>query len=155
MISMLVSFLGGSAFRMLWGEIAAWFTDRQEHKHEMERMRLQGELDSAQHARNLDALRVQAELGVKTIEVQAASAISQVDADAFRQAATSISQQSGIWLVDLWNGVIRPLVATVCLTLVILHFWRADWVLDEQGWALCGAALGLYLADRALFKRGK
>jgi hypothetical protein len=30
-------------------------------------MRLQGELDAAQHARNLEAIRVQVDLGVKTI----------------------------------------------------------------------------------------
>jgi hypothetical protein len=155
MLTTLISFLGGSAFRMLWGEISAWLTARQDHRFEIERMRLQGELDAAQHSRNQDAIRLQAELGVKTIEVQAAGAIHQIEADAWRSAVDSIGRQSGIWLVDLWNGIVRPLVATVCLVLVVLHFWRAGWTLDEQGWALCGAALGLYLADRALFKRGK
>ena len=155
MLTTLISFLGGSAFRMLWGEISAWLTARQDHRHEIDRMRLQGELDAAQHARNLEAITVQAQLGVKTIEVQAAGAISQVEAAAWGAAVESIGRPTGIWLVDLWNGVIRPLVATICLALVVLHFWRAGWVLDEQGWALCGAALGLYLADRALFKRGK
>lgn len=155
MLTTLISFLGGSAFRMLWGEISAWLTARQDHRFEIERMRLQGELDAAQHSRNQDAIRLQAELGVKTIEVQAAGAIQQVEADAWRSAVESIGRQSGIWLVDLWNGIVRPLVATVCLVLVVLHFWRAGWTLDDQGWSLCGAALGLYLADRALFKRGK
>jgi hypothetical protein len=28
-------------------------------------------------------------------------------------------------------------------------------VLDDNGWSICGAALGIYLADRSLFKRGK
>ena len=38
---------------------------------------------------------------------------------------------------------------------MVLHFYRAGWVLDEQGWALVGAVLGIYVADRTLFKRGK
>ena len=40
MISALVSFLGGSVFRMLWGEISAWLTKAQDHKHEIERGRV-------------------------------------------------------------------------------------------------------------------
>lgn len=154
-ITTLLSFLGGNAFRLLWGEISSWLTARQDHRFEMDRMRLQGELDAQQHERNQSAIRLQAELGVKTIEVQAAGAIHQVEADAWRSAVESIGRQSGIWLVDLWNGLVRPVLATMCIALVALHFWRANWVLDEQGWALIGAVLGIYVADRTLFRRGK
>ena len=35
------------------------------------------------------------------------------------------------------------------------HFAQNGWVLDDNGWSICGAALGIYLADRSLFKRGK
>lgn len=155
MIATLVSFLGGTAFRMLWGEISSMLTKRQDHAHEMARMRLQGEADAAQHARNLEAIKVQAELGVQVIRVQAEADTDRAEADAWRGAVDSVGKPSGIWLVDLWNGIIRPLVATVCLALWVLHVHRAGWVLDEQGWAILGAALGLYLADRALTKRGK
>jgi hypothetical protein len=41
------------------------------------------------------------------------------------------------------------------MSLVALHFYRHNWTLDEQGWALVGAALGIFVADRTLFKRGK
>jgi hypothetical protein len=155
MLTTLISFLGGSAFRMLWGEIAAFFTARQEHQQELDRMRLQGELDAAAHARNLAAIKLQADLGVKTIEVQAQAAVSQREADAWLAAVQATAQRTGIWLVDLWNGVMRPLIASVCLFMILRHFAAHQWTLDDQGWALCGAALGIYLADRALFKRGK
>lgn len=155
MIATLFSFLGGTAFRMLWGEVAAWFTKRQEHAQEIDRLRLQMEADAAQHARNLEAIKVQADLGVKTIQVQADAAQAQIEAQAWGAAVESIGKPTGIWLVDLWNGIIRPMVATVCLCLWVLHTYRAGWVLDEQGWSILGAALGLYLADRTLAKRGK
>ncbi len=155
MLTTLLSFLGGSAFRMLWGEISAYLTKRQDQRMEIERMRLQGELDAAQHARNLEAIKVQADLGVQTIRVQAEGAVSAAEADAWREAVASIGRPTGIWIVDLWNGIIRPLVATVCVVLWVLHVARAGWVLDEQGWSILSAALGLYLADRALAKRGK
>lgn len=155
MFATLLSFLGGSAFRMVWGEVSAWLTKRQDHAQELDRMRLQAELDAAQHARNMEAIRTQAELQVQTVRVAAEGAVSESEAEGWRAAAESIGKPTGIFLVDLWNGIIRPLTASICLFLWVLHVHRAGWVLDEQGWSILGAALGLYLADRALAKRGK
>lgn len=155
MITTLISFLGGNAFRMLWGEISAWLGKRQEHAHEIERMRLQAELDAAQHARSMEIQRLQAELGVQTLRVQAEAEVDTAEAHAWAAAASSIGRRTGTGWVDAWNGLIRPLVATVCIVLWVLHVSRAGWVLDEQGWAILGAALGIYLADRTLSKRGK
>lgn len=155
MISALLSFLGGTAFRMIWGEVSAWLTARQSHAHEVERLRLQADLDAAAHAREQDAMRLQAELGAKIIRVQADGVVSGIEAQGWADAASSVSRPTGIRFVDAWNGCIRPAVATVCLVLWVLHVQRAGWVLDEQGWSILGAALGLYLADRALTKRGK
>jgi len=151
----ILSFFGGSAFRMLWGEISSWLTKRQDHAHELELLRAQAQIAADQHARNLEAIRVQAELGVQTIRVQAEGDVSKLDAAAFNTAVELTGKSTGIWLVDLWNGVIRPALATMCAALVALHFYRANWVLDENGWALVGAVLGIYVADRTLFKRGK
>lgn len=155
MIAALVSFLGGSVFRMLWGEISSWMTARQDHKHEVERMVLQGRLDAQQFERNMQSIRVQAELGIKTIEVQGEAAVAQLETDAWLEGVKGTTKLTGLWFIDTWNGVIRPFVATWAVLMITLHFSRANWILDDNGWALCGAALGIYLADRALFKRGK
>lgn len=155
MLTTLFSFLGGTAFRMIWGEVSAWLTARQTHAHELDRLRLQAEVDAAQHARNLESTRVQAELGVQTIRVQAEGVATGAEAHAWGDAAANVTKLTGIWFVDAWNGVIRPLTASICLFLWVQHVARAGWVLDDQGWAILGAALGLYLADRALSKRGK
>lgn len=155
MFTTLISFLGGNAFRMLWGEVSALLTKSQDHAHEIERMRLQAELDAAQHARNLEAQRMQAELGVQVIRVQAEADLGAVEAEAWRDAVGATGRKTGSGLIDAWNGAIRPAVATVCIALWVLHVSRAGWVLDEQGWAILGAALGIYLADRTLTKRGK
>lgn len=155
MIATLLSFLGGTAFRMIWGEVSAWLTAKQNQAHEIERLRLQAEVDAAQHARNLESIKLQAELGVQTIRVQAEGVATGAEAQAWGEAAANVTKLTGIWLVDMWNGIIRPLTASICLGLWVLHVGKAGWVLDEQGWAILGAALGLYLADRALSKRGK
>jgi hypothetical protein len=155
MFAALLSFLGGSVFRMLFGEISSWMNKKQDHLHEMDRMRLQGELDNSQFLRNQDALRLQAELGVKLVHVQAEAVVDQIEADGWLAAVKGTTQTIGIWFIDAWNGVIRPFVATWAVIMVTLHFAQTGWVLDDNGWSICGAALGIYLADRSLFKRGK
>lgn len=155
MITTLISFFGGSAFRVVWAELAAWFTKRQDHSQEVERIRLQGELDAQAHARNLESLKLQSDLGVKVIEMQSSSNVKSIETDAWLEAVKGTTQKVGIAFVDAWNGVIRPLVATWAVVMVTIHYANHNWTLDENGWGLCGAALGLYLADRALMKRGK
>ena len=155
MFAALLSFLGGSVFRMLFGEISSWMNKKQDHLHEMDRMRLQGELDNSQFLRNQDALRLQAELGVKLVHVQAEAVVDQIEANGWLAAVKGTTQTIGIWFIDAWNGVIRPFVATWAVIMVTLHFAQTGWVLDDNGWSICGAALGIYLADRSLFKRGK
>jgi hypothetical protein len=111
-ISAILSFLGGSAFRMVWGEVAAWMNRRQEHAQELDRMRLQGEMDAAQHARNLESIRVQAELGIKTIQVQADAAVAGLETEAWLEAVKATGRPIGVAWVDAWNASIRPGVAT-------------------------------------------
>ena len=155
MFSALLSFLGGSVFRMLFGEISSWMNKKQDHAHEMDRMRLQGDLENAQFLRTQEALRLQAELGVKLVHVQAEAVVDQIEANGWLAAVKGTTQTIGVWFIDAWNGVIRPFVATWSVLMITLHFAQTGWVLDDNGWSLCGAALGIYLADRSLFKRGK
>jgi hypothetical protein len=154
MISAILSFLGGSAFRMVWGEVASFLNRRQEHAQELDRMRLQGEMDAAQHARNLESIRVQADLGVKTIQVQAAAESAGMETEAWLAAVRATGRSIGVAWVDAWNASIRPGVATWAV--VMLSAEAATLVaLSEGAASVCYAALGLYLADRALAKRGK
>lgn len=155
MISAIISFLGGSVFRMIWGEVSTWVTAKQSHAQELERLRLQGELDAAQHSRNLEAIRVHAELGVKEIRVKAEADLERIDAEGFYGAARDAMKPTGIWLVDLWNGVIRPLCATIAVAMWVLSLYRSGWVLGSWDQELTAAVLGFFFADRALGKRGK
>lgn len=154
MISALLSFLGGTAFRMLWGEISHWLTSRQDHRHEIERMRLQGDLDAAQHQRQQDAIRLQAEMGVKTIAVQAEADIRRLDAESFLQGVKATAVVTGIRFIDGWNACIRPAVATWAVAMLTLGEFAVI-TMSENALSVCSAALGLYLADRNLMKRGK
>lgn len=154
MITALLSFLGGNVFRMIFGELISAWNKKQDHAQEMDRMRLQGELDASQHDRNIGAIRVQAELGVKTIQVQAESNISEIEATGWLEAVKATAIQTGLAWVDAWNAVIRPAVATWAIIMMSLHEFQVI-NMSENTIALSGAALGIYLADRSLFKRGK
>lgn len=155
MLSALFSFLGGTAFRMIWGELSAWLTARQDHRHEVERMRLQAELDAAQHGRNLESIKVQAELGVKTIQVQAEADVSRLELEGWSGAVREALKPSGIWVVDVWNGVIRPLAATIALILWVGALNRQGWMMTAWDQELVGVVLGFFFASRELSKRGK
>ena len=154
MFTALFSFLGGSVFRMIWGEVSAFLTSRQDHGFEIERMRLQGDLAGAQHVREMESIRVQAELGVQTIRVQGEADIGRLEADGWLEAVKGTTRAVGVAWVDAWNAVIRPGVATwAVLMMTISELALID--LSDNTLAVCSAALGIYLADRSLFKRGK
>lgn len=155
MISAIISFLGGSVFRMIWGEVSSLLTARQSHAQEMERLKLQGELDAAQHARNLESLKLQNDLGVKEIRVQAEADLSRLDTEGFYSAVSNAMKPTGIKLVDAWNGVIRPLCATIAIAMWVLSLYRAEWTLGAWDQELTAAVLGFFFADRTLGKRGK
>jgi len=154
-MSALISFLGGSAFRMIWGEVSSYFTRKQEHALEMERMKVQGDLEAAQHARNLESIRVQADLGVKTIQVQAEADLARTDAAAWADAVTAVGRSTGIKFLDIWNGSVRPLLATISIAVVLFEVMKNGFILSEWDKELVSAILGIYVADRSLGKRGK
>lgn len=154
-MSAILAFLGGNAFRLIFGEIVAYFNKKQEHALEVERMRLQGELDAAQHGRNMESLRLQADLGVKTIQVQRDADLDRIDASAWAAAVADVGRQTGIKFLDIWNGSIRPLLATIAIGVVLFEIIKNGFVLTDWDRELVGAILGIYVADRSLARRGK
>lgn len=148
MISALISFFGGSVFRMVWGEVSAWLTAKQQHAQDIESLKLKETLDAAAHVRSLESMKVQADLGVKTIEAQST-------ADAFTQAVKDVGKSTGIVFIDIWNGSVRPALATASLIVICAEVIRNGFVLNDWDRELVGAILGVYVADRALVNRGK
>jgi len=155
MISALVSFLGGSAFRMIWGELSSWWTKKQDHQNEMERLRLEKELEDARHARDLERLRLQSDLGVREIEVQRDADVSRAEATAFSEALAASARPTGVVWVDAWNGSIRPAFASVALGLWVLKLSTIGFKMDPFDLEMLGVIAGFYFADRSLGKRGK
>lgn len=148
MLTALFTFLGGAAVRLALGHLFDFVTKWQDQRNELARLRLQGELDAAQHTRTLESIRLQADLGVKVIEAQAAGHVSAAEADAFVEAVRATGQKTGIAWVDVWNGIIRPLLATVCIALWIGSMHSRGWLLDDWDRSLMSLALGVFVGGR-------
>ena len=155
MFSALFSFLGGSAFRMLWGELSAYFTRQQEHAHEIERLRLQNDLEAAQHARQTESIKLQSEMGIKVIEAQREADIDHLETEAWADRVRAIGTPTGIKIIDAWNAGICPALATLSILVIMAEVVVAGFVISDWTRELIAAAIGLYVADRRLQKRGK
>jgi len=148
MFTALFTFLGSTVMRLALGHIFDFVTKWQDSKNELAHMQMQGQLDAAQHARNLEAIKVQADLGVKVIEAQTESHVTSAEADAFVEAVKATGQKTGIVWVDVWNGIIRPLLASVCIALWIRAMGQQGWVLTEWDKQLMSMALGIFVGGR-------
>lgn len=155
MFGALFSFLGGSVFRMVWGELAGYFKAKQEHAQEIERMRLQGELEAQRFERDQSRIKLQSDLNVREVTVAGDLAIQKTEAEAFVEAMKTAMKPVGIAWVDAWNGSIRPAAATISLCLWVLALANAGFIIADWDRELVGVILGFYFADRSLGKRGK
>lgn len=154
-VSALISFLGGSAFRMVWGEVSAYFTRRQEHQQELERMKASDDLERGRHERDLERIRLQSDLKVEEVKIVGDLAIQKTDADGFVEAMKNAFKPIGIVWVDAWNGSVRPAAASIALCLWVLALAKQGFIVNDWDRELIGAILGFYFADRALARRGR
>jgi len=155
MFSALFSFLGGSVFRMIWGEVSAAWTKHQDHKHELEAMKLQADLEKAKHDQEMERLKVSSELHIKEVEVIADAEVEKLDAEAFIVAQKTLNQPTGNKIIDGWNGAIRPAAASTALLVWWFCLYTQGFVLTEWDKELVGVILGFYFAHRVFSSRGK
>lgn len=151
----LISFLSGAAFRMIWGEVSAWMNKKLEHQQEVERMKLQADIEAARAEQQMKQIELQHTLGVKEIQVAGDVKISELEAAAFLEAQKNANKPTGIRWVDAWNGAIRPSAATLSLFIWLLSLIRTAFVLSEWDRGLISAIFGYFFADRSLAKRNK
>ena len=150
----LFSFLGGSIFRMIWGELSAWLNKRQDHQHEIERLRLQADLDERAHQRRMESVRFEAEQQVKIIHVQAEAAVTQIEAEGWLEAVKATGRKVGVAWVDAWNSAIRPGLATWGVVMLTLEAFALAQITEGTA-SVIFAALGIFVADRTLGKKGR
>lgn len=150
--SALISFLGGATARAAIGSIITWLEKKQEHAQEMERQRLQAELDERAHERSMALVRLQADLKLSEIRLAGDTAVALEEARAFTAAQERANQPTGSWLIDAWNGSIRPGAATIALAIWGLKLFKQSLAVTDWDMNLISSILGYYFADRHMGK---
>lgn len=152
-MSAILSFLGGSAFRLIWSHVAEYLNKHQEHKQEVERMRIQGQLDAQRHQQDCQRLQLQAELGIKEVMVHADAEVGKLEAEAFVEAMkNAIPKPTGIKWVDAWNNILRPFGVSMAYMLVILELATVNFMMTDWHRSLVGTMIGFIFASRELAK---
>ena len=151
----LISFFGGSAFRMIWGEVSSFFTAKQDHQFEMEKLELQSKVDQQTFANQIEQIKTQISLGMQEIVVKSQADQGVADANAFVEAMKVANQPTGVKWVDAWNASVRPAYASIALLLWVFQLYEQQWVMAAFDLDLFGCITGFYFADRSLRHRGK
>lgn len=144
----LFSFLGGTAFRLIFGQVMEWLNKRQDHLHELASMEMQSKLEDQRHTRDMERIKLQSDLNVKEVVVQADAHVRASEAQAFIEAVKATQVKSGVAWVDGWNGAIRPAGATIALTLWVGTVVMAKFVLSEFDQTLIAAFIGVFVGER-------
>jgi hypothetical protein len=146
----ILSFLGGTAFRWLFGEVIGFFKARQEHAQELERMRLSADLERARAELQRQAIQQAADMGVRIVEAQSAAAAEKLAGEAFLAAVQGANDagKRADW-IGAWNACIRPLLATVSIVLLVGQAVAPQvFVLTALTLELICAVLGVFVGGR-------
>lgn len=142
----LLSFLGGTAFRWIFGEALDFFKKKQEFQSELELRRLEHEQERERHQWQQEAIRAHAEMGIKVIEAQADADERRGAAQVFLAAVQGVNKASERtdW-VGKWNAAIRPALATVAMVCLVgesLHLMTLSALFAEVSCAVLGVFVG-------------
>jgi hypothetical protein len=148
MLTALFTFLASAGARLAIGKLFESLEKWQDNRNEIARMRVQADLEAAAHERNLAALRLQHDLGIRTIDAQSSAETQASLMDAFNEAVRATRDRTGVWFIDAWNGVIRPLLATIALGLWVASIWQRGGVLDDWDRGLMASAIGIFVGGR-------
>lgn len=145
-----LSFIGGTAFRWLFGELIGYLKARQETQAELERMRLEHEQAKDRAEWQRQAVAEAAAAGIKLVEAKAEAQSMQAADDAFLSAIGGVNEASKRtdW-IGAFNALIRPELAQVSIILLAAHaFWPQHVMITGiVGEVICGA-LGLFVGER-------
>ena len=146
----ILSFLGGTAFRWLFGEIIGFVKEREERKREIELLALQHAQEKDRHQWQQEAIKAQADAGVRVIEARRVADESAAADDAFLKAIEGVNRASdrADW-IGAWNAAVRPFLATVGILLLVANAIAPSVVvLSALVMEVICAVLGVFVGER-------
>jgi hypothetical protein len=100
-------------------------------------------------------MKVANQLGLQTIELNGNIARDLQEGSTFAEAAKQLGLLTNYPFIDKWKSSIVPMAATLCLSMIVLDFIKGGLVMKDYHKELAGSVLGLFVADRFLFRRSK
>ena len=146
--SALLSFLSATAIRLFLTHIIDLWKEKQSHKFELAMIKIQDEVDQNVHDRNLQALRVQKDLGMLEVATSKKFDLVALDNARFDQAVAEIKKPSGWQFLDKYNSFIRPALATFCIVAWGISLHHRGWILSSWDLELISATLGVFVGSR-------
>lgn len=146
----LISFIGGTAFRWILGEVFGFLRARDEHKAEMARMQMQMQMEQQRAQLQRDSIQQAHTLGLQIIEAQSAAAAEAMAGQtllAAVQGANEAGKRSD-W-IGAFNALIRPQLAQVAIIMLVLQaFFPGVVTLTPVMVDLFCAVLGVFVGER-------
>ncbi len=145
----LFSFLGGTAFRWIFGEIFAFIKAKQEHKQELELRQLDRDIAKDNAIERRLEIKAAADAGVQIIQAQREATHENMLDKMLFSAVEGVDKLSGIPFVDAANKMVRPTVAYVAILMLILEsLFPTHVILKAATVELFMAFLGLFCGGR-------
>lgn len=148
-----IAFLGSTAFRWLFGEVLDFFKRRQEASNEIALRKLEHEIARDTHQWQQEAIKAQAEAGIRVIEAKAQATAQEAADKAFLAAVEGVglAAQRPDW-IGAWNAMIRPLLATIAIACLVAESFGVL-TLSLLLADICAAVLGVFVGERIHVKR--
>jgi hypothetical protein len=144
-----ISFLGGTAFRWILGELFGFLKARQEFKQELELRKLDREISKDQAAARKEEIIEAANAGVKIIEAQREATHENMLDKMLASAVEGVDKLTGIPFVDAANKMVRPVMAYTAILMIVLQCVAPSYV------AIAPAVMELFMAFLGLFCGGR
>lgn len=150
MLGGLFSFLGGAAFRWLFGELITVYKDRAERKHELQMVRHQDWMAEQATKRKIAEYKAAADAGVQIIEAKADADAQRMADEAFNLAIKGVNDASmrSDW-IGKFNAFIRPELAQISIMLLVGQALFPNHVtLTPLMVELIAGVLGVFVGER-------
>jgi hypothetical protein len=146
--SAMITLLGSTVLRLIISSVLDRWKESRDHRYEVARVRLQDELAQKEHDRNLQALRVQKDLGILTAKLEKQFELDKAEEERFQAEVEELRRPTGVVWLDRWNSGIRPALATACIAVWLVSLHMRGWIPNSWDLELLSSTLGLFIGGR-------
>lgn len=146
--SAVLALLGGTAFRLVLSFTMDRVKEYQDHRFEMQSIKLQDHIEESRSNRHMKILQIQKDLGLEQVGMEIDRSDSLQNMVNFQEAVADVKKPTGFLYLDMLNSSIRPGLAIFCIVIWGLHLYHKNWILSSWDLELIAATLGIFIGSR-------